>query len=58
MATVAPEGENKMAETAIMAEEMQSPKKVAFANRKYTTKKNAKWKKKNLSKCLKNNVVK
>ena len=25
-----------MAETAIMAEEMQSPKKVAFANRKYT----------------------
>ena len=36
MATVAPEGENRMAENAIMAEEMQSPKKVAFANRKYT----------------------
>jgi hypothetical protein len=36
MATVAPEGEKKMAEAAIMAEEMQSPKKVAFANRKYS----------------------
>jgi len=36
MATVAPEGENKMAESAIMAEEMQPPKKVAFANRKYS----------------------
>jgi len=30
------QGVNKMAEAEIMTEEMQSPKKVAFANRKYT----------------------
>tara|TARA_Y100000356_G_scaffold107437_1_gene93524 strand:+ start:156 stop:266 length:111 start_codon:yes stop_codon:yes gene_type:complete len=36
-----------MAEAEIMAEEMQSPKKVAFANRKYTNEENARWRKKN-----------
>ena len=53
MATVAPEGENKMAETAIMAEEMQSPKKVAFANRKYTNEEKRKMEEEELEQMLK-----
>ena len=36
MATVALVKGQRMSEQEIMAEEMQSPKKVAFANRKYT----------------------
>jgi hypothetical protein len=53
MATVAPEGENRMAENAIMAEEMQSPKKVAFANRKYTNEEKRKMEEEELEQLLK-----
>ena len=53
MATVAPEGEKKMAEAAIMAEEMQSPKKVAFANRKYTNEEKRKMEEEELEQLMK-----
>ena len=42
-----------MAETAIMAEEMQSPKKVAFANRKYTNEEKRKMEEEELEQLLK-----
>lgn len=42
-----------MAETAIMAEEMQSPKKVAFANRKYTNEEKRKMEEEELEQMLK-----
>jgi hypothetical protein len=50
---VAPEGEKKMAEAAIMAEEMQSPKKVAFANRKYTNEEKRKMEEEELEQLIK-----
>jgi hypothetical protein len=53
MATVAPEGENKMAESAIMAEEMQPPKKVAFANRKYSNEEKRKMEEEELEQLMK-----
>ena len=53
MATVAPEGENRMAENAIMAEEMQSPKKVAFANRKYSNEEKRKMEEEELEQLMK-----
>jgi len=53
MATVAPEGEKKMAEAAITAEEMQSPKKVAFANRKYTNEEKRKMEEEELEQLMK-----
>ena len=46
MATVALVKGQIMSEQEIMAEEMQSPKKVAFANRKYTNEERLKKKKK------------
>ena len=42
-----------MAEQAIMAEEMQSPKKVAFANRKYTNEEKRKMEEEELEQLLK-----
>ena len=42
-----------MAENAIMAEEMQSPKKVAFANRKYTNEEKRKMEEEELEQLLK-----
>ena len=42
-----------MAEAAIMAEEMQSPKKVAFANRKYTNEEKRKMEEEELEQMLK-----
>ena len=42
-----------MAEAAIMAEEMQSPKKVAFANRKYTNEEKRKMEEEELEQLLK-----
>jgi len=55
VATVGPNLEKtKMAETAeIMAEEMQSPKKVAFANRKYTNEEKRKMEEEELEQLLK-----
>ena len=47
-------GESKMAEAAeVMAEEMQSPKKVAFANRKYTNEEKRKMEEEELEQMLK-----
>ena len=42
-----------MAEQAIMAEEMQSPKKVAFANRKYTNEEKRKMEEEELEQLMK-----
>ena len=42
-----------MADTAIMAEEMQSPKKVAFANRKYTNEEKRKMEEEELEQLMK-----
>ena len=42
-----------MAEAEIMAEEMQSPKKVAFANRKYTNEEKRKMEEEELEQMLK-----
>jgi len=53
MATVAPEGEKKMAEAAIMAEEMKPEKKIAFANRKYTNEEKRKIEEEELEQMLK-----
>ena len=53
MATVAPEGENRMAENAIMAEEMQPQKKIAFANRKYTNEEKRKMEEEELEQLIK-----
>jgi len=52
VATLAPTKGNTMNDT-IMAEEMQSPKKVAFANRKYTNEEKRKMEEEELEQMLK-----